>query len=353
MKLFEPYDIGKMKLKNRIVMAPLTRCRAIGNTANELMKTYYQQRSSAGLIITEGTSPSPNGLGYARIPGMFNKEQSDSWRQVTSAVHEQGGKIFMQLMHCGRISHRDNMPTGTKILAPSAVKPNGEMWTDSKGLQTYDVPNAMSLEEIKSTIAEFVKSAELAIDAGFDGVELHGANGYLIEQFLNPKANLRTDEYGGNSAGRMKFALDIAKAVAAAIGSEKTGIRLSPHGIFGDLSLFEDIDTFYSDLATRLGQLHLAYIHLVDHSSLGTPEVPVSLKKKIQINFSGTIILSGGFEAERANHELDLGNAELIAFGRPFISNPQLPAKMKDRIPLAMPDAETFYTADAKGYTDY
>lgn len=211
--LFDETEIGGTHLLNRIVMAPMTRCRAIGNIPNQLMAAYYAQRSSAGLIITEGTSPSPNGLGYARIPGIFNKEQVDGWEKVTAAVHEKGGKIFIQLMHSGRISHPLNMAEGTVILAPSAVKPAGQMWTDANQLQDFPIPKEMTADEIAATKIEYVTAARNAMEAGFDGVELHGANGYLLEEFLSPVSNLRKDNYGGTIENRCRFVIEVADAV--------------------------------------------------------------------------------------------------------------------------------------------
>src|ERR1700744_1217444 len=207
-KLYSPAKIGAIELKNRMVMSPMTRCRAIGNTPNDLMAEYYGQRAGAGLIITEGTSPSPNGLGYARIPGIFSKAQVEGWKKVTSAVHAKGGKIFVQIMHTGRISHPLNLPEGAEVLAPSAVKPAGQMWTDAAQMQDFPTPKAMTAEELESTKAEFIAAAKNAVEAGFDGIELHSANGYLLEQFLSPISNVRTDEYGGSIENRTRFVIE-------------------------------------------------------------------------------------------------------------------------------------------------
>jgi len=353
-KLFEPLKVGSISLANSIVMAPMTRCRAIGNIPNDLMATYYGQRASAGLIITEGTSPSPNGLGYARIPGIYSKEQVEGWKKVTKAVHDKGGKIVIQLMHTGRISHQANMPEGSKIVAPSAVKPAGQMWTDSLQMQDFPVPNAMTAEEILSTKAEFVAAAKNAIEAGFDGVELHGANGYLLEQFISPVSNVRTDEYGGSIDKRCKFVLDVVNDVALAIGKDKTGIRLSPYGVASDMPHYPEIDVTYEYLSLALNDLGIAYIHLVDHSAMGAPAVPIKIKEEIRASFSKTIILSGGYTKETAVAALDkkLGNA--IAFGRPFINNPDLVERLKNDQPLSTDlKMDLFYMADEKGYTDY
>jgi N-ethylmaleimide reductase len=353
-KLLTSEKVGSVKVKNRIVMSPMTRCRAIGNIPNNLMAIYYKQRSGAGLIITEGTAPSPNGLGYARIPGIFSKQQVEGWEKVTSAVHEGGGKIFVQLMHTGRISHPLNMPEGSQILAPSAVKPAGQMWTDSKMMQDFPVPKAMSSEEILFTKAEFVTAAKNAMDAGFDGVELHGANGYLLEQFLSPISNIREDNYGGCIENRSRFVIEVVTAVAEAIGKGKTGIRLSPYGVASDMPYYPEIDATYQYLSEQLNFLGIAYIHLVDHSDMGVRKVPMEIKTLVRTTFKNTMILSGGFDKVKAEEAIQSGLADLVAFGRPFISNPDLVERFKNNWPLSK-DLKTdlFYTADEKGYTDY
>jgi N-ethylmaleimide reductase len=353
-KLFTPEKVGAVMFKNRIVMAPMTRCRAIGNVPNKLMAEYYKQRSDAGLIITEGTSPSPNGLGYARIPGLFSKQQIEGWKLTTSAVHAGGGKIFVQLMHTGRISHPLNMPEGSRILAPSAIKAAGQMWTDAKQLQDFPVPKKMTAEDILSTKAEFVTAAKNAVEAGFDGVELHSANGYLLEQFLSPVSNIRDDYYGGNIENRCRFVLEVVEAVADAIGKEITGIRLSPYGVASDMPYYPEIDATYKYMAEQLYNLGIAYIHLVDHSAMGAPLVPMALKKLIRITFKKALILSGGYDKERADADIEDGLGDLIAFGRPFISNPDLVERLKNNWPLSQdPKMDLFYSADEKGYTDY
>ncbi len=353
MKLFESFKLGNIQLKNRIVMAPLTRSRALNNIPNDLMAQYYGQRASAGLIIAEGTSPSMNGLGYARIPGCFNQEQVTGWKKITRAVHEKDGKIFLQLMHCGRVSHSANLPGGGPIIAPSAIQLSGQMWTDTLGMQSYPVPTAMTSENIKTIITEYIHAAELAVEAGFDGVELHAANGYLIEQFLNPESNKRTDIYGGSAENHMRFALEIAAGVAKKIGSAKLGIRVSPYGIFNDMKTFEGVDQFYSDLSIKLSEIGLAYIHVVDHTSMGAPPVSPKVKKLIRDHFKGAYILSGGYDAVRAEHDLLESSGDLVAFGRPFIFNPDLPNKIKNKLPLTTGDDSKFYTPGPDGYTDY
>ena len=353
-KLLTPYKLGLIELKNKIVMAPMTRSRAIDNIPNRLMAEYYEQRASAGLIITEGTSPSPNGLGYSRIPGIYNNSQIEGWKKVTDAVHNKGGKIFVQLMHTGRISHKANMPLNSVILAPSAVKPAGQVWTDSEGLQNFPTPKEMSLEELKQTKQEFVDASINAVKAGFDGVELHGANGYLLEQFLSPYSNIRTDNYGGSIKNRCRFFLEVVDEVVEAIGKEKVGLRLSPYGVASDMAHYPEINETYKYLAEKLNEKGIVYIHLVDHSAMGAPEVPVELKRDISKIFNNTLILSGGYTKESAEAELENGFADIVAFGRPFINNPDLAIRFANNWPLASElDMNTFYTPGEKGYTDY
>ena len=352
-KLFTSYQLGGISLKNRVVMAPMTRCRAIGNIPNDLMVKYYSQRSGAGLIITEGVAPSPNGLGYARIPGLFNEVQQTGWQKVTNAVHENGGKIFMQLMHTGRVSHPDNMPDGTRVIAPSAIAAPDTMWTDQHGAQPHPVPEAMSATDIEDTIAEYVRASELAIEAGFDGVELHGANGYMIDQFLNTASNQRTDQWGGTPQNRIRFAREVAEKVIAKIGADRVGMRISPYGAFNGMQPDPQMDETFELLAKEMNSLGLLYLHIVDHSSMGAPEVKPEIKAKIRDAMRNTIILSGGYDAARANRDLNENKGDLVAFGRPFISNPTLVKKLQSGEELTPPDYDTFYTADEKGYTDY
>lgn len=351
--LFESFTLAGLPLQNRIVMAPLTRSRATGNIPNALMAKYYEQRAGAGLIITEGTSPSPNGLGYARIPGMFTSQQVAGWKRVTAAVHARGSRIFVQLMHTGRVSHGENLPEGARILAPSAVAAPGEMWTDTQGQQPHPVPAAMTEEDIHATIQEYVQAARLAIEAGFDGVEIHGANGYLIDQFLNLASNQRHDSWGGSIANRIRFAVEIARGIAQAIGPQKVGIRISPYGVFNGMQPDPEMDALYLKLVEELNGVGLAYVHIVDHSSMGAPPVSDELKAAIRKTFHGSTILSGGYDRTRAEQDLAAGKGHLVAFGRPFISNPNLVEKLRDNAPLTPPDIETFYTPGEKGYTDY
>lgn len=358
MKLFSSTQLGSSTLKNRIVMSPMTRNRAIGNVPNDLMAEYYGQRAGAGLIITEGTSPSPNGLGYPRIPGIHSDEQAAGWKLTTDAVHAHGGKIFIQLMHTGRVGNSLNLPPGAALVAPSAIGMSGAIWTDSQGEQPYGIPCEMTSDEISSTIGEYVRAAHNAVAAGFDGVEIHGANGYLITQFLDPGSNVRTDTYGGTSSRRNQFALDVARAIVNTIGAPRVGIRLSPYGVFNDMSgAYNGIADQYTELAAELGKLGLAYVHLVDHSAMGAPKPEPSTVQQICRSFRGnggsSVILSGGYDRERAEADLASGAADLIGYGRPFISNPDFVERLQNNAPLAAPDQATFYSPGSSGYTDY
>ena len=353
-ELFSPYKLGQIELKNRIVMAPMTRSRAIGNVPNEIMAKYYGQRAGAGLIVTEGTSPSPNGLGYSRIPGLFSRDQIEGWKLVTKAVKNNGGHIFAQLMHTGRIGHEANLPKGAKVLSASAVKPKGQMYTDSLGMQDFPVPSAMSLDELQTAKKEYVQAAKNAIEAGFDGVELHGANGYLIEQFISPHSNQRTDYYGGSVENRSRFLIEVCEEVARVIGTTRLAIRLSPYGIASDMPPYPEIDATYSYIADHLNKISPVYLHIVDHSPMGAPQVPISIKQTIRDKYKGSIILAGGFHRESAEAILNTKLCDLVAFGKPFISNPDLVNRMENDLPLNMDyDMKTFYSPGEAGYTDY
>jgi N-ethylmaleimide reductase len=318
------------------------------------MAEFYKQRAGAGLIITEGTSPSPNGLGYCRIPGIYSGEQTEAWKKITTAVHSIGGKIFVQLMHTGRIGHSANLPSNAVIVAPSAVKPAGQIWTDALGLQDYPIPAAMSIEDLKRTQQEYSTASTNAVSAGFDGIELHGANGYLLEQFLSPVSNRRNDVYGGSIENRCRFVLETVEASAQAIGKDRIGIRLSPYGVASDMPHYPEIDDTYKYLSEQINRMKILYIHIADHSSMGAPQVPAEIKKAIRERFKGAIILSGGYSKERAENELQGGLVDLIAFGRLFINNPDLVERFVHGWPLAKElDMKTFYTPGEKGYTDY
>jgi N-ethylmaleimide reductase len=353
--LLQPFTSPSLRLRNRVVMAPLTRSRAVdANTPNALMVEYYAQRAGAGLIITEGTSPSPNGLGYARIPGLFNAAQVAGWRQVTDAVHTQGGRIFVQLMHTGRVTHVANLPAGARVVGPTEAVLEGQMYTDAQGMQPHSPPQAMTAADIEQAVGEYVNAAKLAIEAGFDGIELHAANGYLLEQFLNANVNTRTDAWGGSAQMRNRFTLDVARATAAAIGAGRVGIRVSPYGVFNGTGAFEGVEEQFIALARELGSLKLAYLHLVDHSSMGAPTVPTDFKARLKAEFGGTFIASGGFsDRSGAEQAIKEGRGDLVAFGRAWLANPDFIERLNAGIPLNEPDASTFYTPGAKGYTDY
>lgn len=351
--LFSKTVLGSLALQNHLVMAPLTRSRATGNIPNMLMAEYYTQRATAGLIITEGTSTSPNGLGYPRIPGIFSEAQIEGWRHITDAVHAKGAKMFIQFMHCGRIAHPLNLPPGARVLAPSAVAAAGEMYTDAEGMKPHPIPQAMTDSDIKNAVAEFAIAARNAVAAGFDGIELHSANGYLLEQFIRPNTNQRTDGYGGGIENRARFVLEVAEASIDAIGKDKVGIRLSPFGVFNDMPLYDAMESDYTYLAEHLNTLGLVYVHLVDHSPMGAPSVPDTIKATFRKRFKQALILSGGYDAKRAEGDLAAGKCDLIAVGRPFLANPDLVARWKTGAPENAPDMATFYTPGPKGYTDY
>lgn len=352
-KLFSKTSLGNLTLQNHLVMAPMTRNRAIGNIPNALMAEYYAQRGSVGLIVTEGTSPSPNGLGYPRIPGIYSAAQVAGWKQVTDAAHARGAKIFIQFMHCGRIAHPLNLPAGARVLGPSAVAAAGDMYTDAEGMKQNALPQAMSEADIQDTIAEFAQAAKNAVAAGFDGVELHGANGYLLEQFIRPNSNQRSDRYGGAIGNRARFVLEVADATIAAIGKDRVGIRLSPYGVFNDMPLYDAMESDYGYLARQLDSRGLVYVHLVDHSAMGAPTVPDSVKQMFRSTFKGKLILSGGYDAARAESDLAAGKCDLVAVGRPLLANPDLVARWNSGAATNAPDMATFYTPGEKGYTDY
>ncbi len=347
--LFTPLGLGPLSLPSRVVMAPMTRSRAIGGVPNDLMATYYAQRASAGLIVTEGVAPVPDGLGYPRIPGLWSEAQVAGWRTVTEAVHAAGGRIVAQLMHVGRIAHELNLPEGARIVAPSAVTAAGQMYTDAQGPQPHGDPQALEGAALREAIDGFAGAARHAREAGFDAVELHAANGYLLEQFLSPHTNQRSDEYGGDVDGRIRFVVEAAERAAAAIGADRVGIRLSPYNTFNDMRLFDDVEATYVALAKALGELGLLYVHLV----LTPDERASATARRVAEAFGGPFILNGGFDRERAEATLAAGDADLIAFGRPFIANPDLVARFRSGIALAEPDPNTFYSPGPEGYVDY
>lgn len=348
-RIFSSYQLGPIDLKNRVVMAPMTRSRALGNVPNQLMADYYAARAGAGLIISEGVAPSARGLGYARIPGLYSPEQVDGFRLTTDAVHAAGGKIFAQLMHTGRIGHSLNVPGGLVPVAPSAVRAEGTMHTDQEGSQPMPEPRALTFAELAETQGELASAAKNARKAGFDGIELHSANGYLLEQFLSPHTNRRTDDYGGSVERRARFVVETAAMVAEAIGKERVGIRLSPFNTFNDMVLYEEVESQYRTVVDQLSQLGIAYVHIVLTPDARAPEFARELRGR----FRGTVIQNGGFDAEKAEKVLETGESDLISFGRPFVANPDLVRRFREGAPLAAPDFSLLYTPGEKGYTDY
>ncbi|WP_310587552.1 alkene reductase [Larkinella knui] len=345
-----PYVKGSLRLKNHVVMAPMTRSRALNNLPNEWMATYYKQRSGAGLIVTEGTSPSPEGLGYPRIPGIFSEAQVEGWKAVTKGVHEGGSRIFLQLMHTGRIAHVANLPEGYQPVGLSSSKAVGEIFTDSAGMQDYSTPVALDEQGLTRVISDFVQAAQNAIRAGFDGVELHGANGYLLEQSLNPHVNNRTDNYGGSIRNRSRLTLEIAEKIADAIGPEKVGLRISPYSTLSDMPAYEEeeVHQTYAYLSEELNRLGIAYIHISD-----SPSIPRKTHQAIRSVFSNTLIYCNGLTAETAEAKLQAGSADLVAFGRSFLANPDFMRRIEKNAPLNEVDYQTLYTQGMSGYTDY
>ena len=345
--LFAPYRLGTLELSNRVVMAPLTRNRAgAGEAPTELAAEYYGQRASAGLIITEGTQPSAVGQGYPHTPGLHTPDQVAGWRLVADAVHSGGGKVVAQIMHAGRISHQ--AITGLQPVAPSAVTPTGEVYTE-KGMQPFEQPRALDASELPGVVDEFVQAAQNAIAAGLDAVELHAANGYLLQQFLADNTNTRTDSYGGSPQNRVRFVLEVASAVAAVIGADKVGIRISPAGTFNDISETETEAT-YAALLDGLNPLGLLYLHVVEGPDT---DFHVQLRKQ----WEGSFIFNTGFtglsDLATAQGSVDSGETDLFCFGRLFLANPDLVERLKAGAELNEPDPATFYSGGATGYTDY
>ena len=352
--LFETFPLGKLTLSNRLVMNPMTRCRADAEgVVGPLVAEYYAQRASAGLIVSEGIAPSANGKGYARIPGLWSSAQVQAWQTVTGAVHAAKGLIFAQLMHSGRVSHPANMAQGTKIVAPSAIALAGQMYTDALGMQDYPVPQAMMEADIAQAKAEIVQAAQNAIAAGFDGVELHAANGYLLEEFLSPGTNQRTDGWGGSVEKRQRFVLEVARDTAAAIGGDKVGIRLSPYGTNSGMGAYPEVEETYLKLLPLLADAGLVYVHIADHAAMGAPPVPLAFKLALRKAWPRTFFIGGSFEQASGQQAVNEGLTDLVGLGRAFLANPDLVARFKQGLPLNAPDSNTFFTPGAKGYTDY
>jgi len=352
-KLLSPYRLGRLTLQNRTVMSPMTRSRALeGNVPNPLAATYYAQRAGAGLVVTEATQVSPQGVGYIRTPGIHSPAQLAGWRQVTDAVHRAGGKIFAQLWHVGRISHPD-FHDGALPVAPSAIAADGEVFT-TRGRTKMVTPRALQAHELPAIVDQFKKSAENALAAGFDGVELHGANGYLLDQFTRDGTNHRNDAYGGSVRNRARFPLEVTEAVLGVWGEERVGYKISPNGAFNSMSDSNPIETF-SYLAGELSARKLLYLHVTEGITgpMAPPAGTVLAAPVLRRRFTGALILNGGYDATTGEAAIARGDADLIAFGVPFLSNPDLPIRFGRNAPLNAPDQATFYAGEAKGYTDY
>lgn len=354
-KLLEPFTMGDLALKNRVIMAPMTRSRAgKERRANALMAQYYAQRASAGLIITEATVISQQGIGWLNTPGLYTDEQADAWRLVTDAVHAHGTPIFVQLWHCGRASHSSFQENGALPVAPSAVKLNGDPLRTPMGKQPYETPRALETEEIPGIVEDYRKAAERAKEAGFDGVEIHAANGYLIDQFLQSRTNHRTDSYGGSVQNRYRFLDEVVRAVLTVWPSWRVGVRLSPNGVFNDMGSPDFRETFLY-AARQLDSLNLAYLHVVDGLAFGFHGLgdPITLRECRTV-FRGPLMGNCGYTRESADAAIAEGHADLIAFGRPYLSNPDLVERFTNNWPLnPEADPRVWYSFDAAGYTDF
>ena len=348
--LFSPIQLGDLELPNRIIMAPLTRNRAAeGNVPQAMNVEYYRQRASAGLIISEGSQISSQGLGYPATPGIHSEAQVEGWLKVTDAVHTAGGLIFCQLWHVGRISHTSLQINGELPVAPSALKPNGQIFTYT-GLQDFETPRGLTTEEISGIIADYVRAAQNAKRAGFDGVEIHSANGYLLDQFIRDCTNQRQDQYGGDINNRIRLLIEVTEQVVAVWGKHLVGVRLSPENSFNDMTDSHPQQTFNA-VAKRLSDFPLAYLHILEGDMMtgGRQLDYVELGKC----FNGYYMANNGYGLESANAAIDKGRADMVAFGKLFIANPDLPNRFAKKLPLNTPDSATFYGGDEKGYTDY
>jgi N-ethylmaleimide reductase len=351
-KLFEPYKLGDLVLRNRAVMAPLTRNRAsAGETPNALMADYYRQRAGAGLIITEATQISQQGQGYVRTPGIFSEAQVAGWKGVADAVHQAGGLIFAQLWHVGRISHVSLQPNGGAPVAPSAIRANTQTFVAS-GFVDVSEPRALELDEIPGIVADYARAAANAKAAGFDGVEIHAANGYLLDQFLKDGSNRRTDAYGGSIENRSRLTLEVAAAIAKVLPPERVGIRLSPVSPFNDV-LDSNPQALFGYLVAQLSALNLGYIHVIEGATGGPRDFAPFDYGALRKAFSGAYMANNGYDRDLAFKTLEAGDADLIAFGRPFIANPDLVERLRRNAPLNPLDQNTLYGGAAEGYTDY
>lgn len=344
--LFDGLTIGEIELKNRVILAPMTRSRADDDGVQpDFAAEYYAQRASGGLLITEATNVSPMAKGYVRTPGAYTAEQIESWKKVTEKVHRSGGKIFLQLFHTGRIALPDFLPENQAPVAPSAVKAAGQNYTDD-GMKEFVEPRELTADEIKSAVGDFAVAAKNAIQAGFDGVEIHGANGYLIQQFLSTNVNHRTDEYGGSIENKSRFLFEILDAVTEAIGSERTGLRLSPGGEFNDIAE-ENAEELYDYIVGKLNHYGLAYLHI------GTFDQNRDWHPVLRPLYKGIYLAGVGFDKDRAENVLTDDGADAIVFGKLFLANPDLPERFRRNARLNTPDESTFYTPGEVGYTDY
>ena len=356
--IFEPSRIGSLQLKNRISMAPMTRARNEDGIPNENNALYYAQRAGAGLIITEGTAISDTAKGVLYIPGLYTPEQVEGWKKVTQAVHKKGSTIFTQLWHVGRVSHTSNQPGGIAPVGPSDIQALGSFaWGfDENGREGFVIsskPRALSTTDVKGVVKDFANAAKNAIEAGFDGVELHGANGYLIEQFLNPFVNNRTDEYGGSIENRSRFLLEAVDAAAAAVGKDKVGIRLTPYGGLGDLPHYDEIEATYKYLAKELDKRGIVYIHLMDQQSKGSHALPDGFIERFRTWYNGVIILAGSMDRAKSEKLINAGTIDIAGFGEPFISNPDLVERLQNNWKLTPPNRDLHYGLGTHGYTDW
>jgi N-ethylmaleimide reductase len=352
-KLFDPFKLGPITLPNRLVMAPLTRNRAVppGMVPSPLAIEYYGQRASAGLLISEASQVSQQGQGYQDTPGIYSKEQVGAWRKITGRVHERGGRIFIQLWHVGRVSHTSLQTGGGKPVGPSAIRAKGKTFVNGTFTDISE-PRALELSEIPGIIESFRRAAANANEAGFDGVEIHGANGYLLDQFAKDGANQRTDAYGGSIESRSRLMLEVAKAVVGEAGAERTGIRISPVTPANDIS-DSNPQPLFDYIVSGLNALKLGYIHVIEGATGGQRDIAPFDYAALRKRFSGAYIANNGYDFELANKVIETGAADLIAFGKPFISNPDLVERLKRGAPLNEWDKATFYGGGAKGYTDY
>ncbi len=354
--LFTPFQLGPYELRNRLVMAPMTRNRATTDgVPTEAMAAYYAQRASAGLIVSEGVQVSQQGQGYAYTPGVYTDAQAEGWRKVTEAVHAGGGRIFAQLWHVGRVSHPELQPDGALPVAPSAIGFEGSTFT-YQGVRPFVTPRALETEEVRGVVEQYAEAAKRAFQAGFDGVELHGANGYLIDQFLRDGTNQRADRYGGTVANRARFLVEVTEAVVDVWGGHRVGVRLSPTGAYNGMS-DSDPEATFSYAAYALNQFGPAYLHVVDPITAGeNPNAAPAdrrLSHALRAIFRGPFVANGGYDAGAANAALAAGEADLVSFGVPFLANPDLVRRYRERAPLNEPDRATFYGGGEQGYTDY